>query len=142
MPSPAADLGLLVLRLYAGVPMLLAHGWGKLTGFPERSGSFPDPFGVGPPVSMGLAVFAEVVCAALVAAGFLTRLAAIPLVVTMAVAAFAIHADDPFADKELALAYLAMYLTILGTGPGRFSVDGLRSRGAAPPPAQKSKGRK
>ena len=133
MPTTAADLGLLVLRLYAGVTMLVAHGWGKLSAFSERADGFPDPFGVGGPVSLGLAVFAEVVCAALVAVGFLTRFAALPLVVTMIVAGFVVHGDDPFAKKELALSYLAMYLAILGTGAGRLSVDGMRGGGGAKP---------
>lgn len=122
MPA-STDLGLLVLRLYAGGTMLLAHGWGKLTGFSDYAGSFPDPFGVGSTASLGLAVFAEVGCAAAVATGAFTRWAAVPLVVTMAVAGFVIHADDPWNKKELAFTYLAMYVAVLLLGPGRHSVD-------------------
>ncbi|MDP2317340.1 MAG: DoxX family protein [Pseudomonadota bacterium] len=121
-PTPV-DLGLLVLRLFAGGTMAVSHGWGKLLGFAEHSATFPDPFGMGSPVSMGLAVFAEVVCAALLVAGAFTRLAAVPLVITMVTAGFIVHGADPFAKKELAFAYLAMYLTLLGTGAGALSVD-------------------
>jgi putative oxidoreductase len=123
-----SDIGLLLLRVYAGGTMLVMHGWGKLLSFPEKSGSFPDPFGVGAPVSLGLAVFAEVLCAALVVAGAFTRYAALPLVVTMAVAGFLIHGGDPWVKKELAFTYLAVFACLMGTGPGALSVD-VRVRG-------------
>ncbi|MDP2309907.1 MAG: DoxX family protein [Pseudomonadota bacterium] len=123
-----ADVGLLLLRAYAGGAMLLMHGWGKLLSFPEKASSFPDPLGVGSPVSLGLAVFAEVVCAALIVAGAFTRLAAVPLVVTMLVAGAIIHGGDPWAKKELAFTYAAVFACLLCTGPGALSVD-VRLRG-------------
>jgi putative oxidoreductase len=43
----------------------------------------------------------------------------------MAVAAFIVHGGDPWGEKELAYIYLAGYLTLLLTGPGKFSVDAL-----------------
>jgi putative oxidoreductase len=49
---------------------------------------------------------------------------AIPLAITMIVAAFIVHADDPFGKKELALLYLSGCLTLIFTGAGKFSVDG------------------
>lgn len=124
-----ADVGLLVLRVYAGSSMLLMHGWGKLLSFPQKSATFPDPLGIGSsPASMGLAVFAEVLCAALIIAGAFTRLAAVPLAATMIVAGFVVHAADPWVKKELAFTYLAIFLCLIGTGPGALSVD-VRMRG-------------
>lgn len=116
------DVGRLLLRLAFG-GMMLTHGLPKLLGFADKMDSFPDPIGLGSPVALTLAVFAEVGCAALVMAGAFTRLAVIPLVSTMAVAALIVHADDPFGRKELALAYLAAFLVIGLLGAGRFSVD-------------------
>ena len=55
--------------------------------------------------------------------GLKTRLASVPLIVTMIVAAFIVHAGDPFAKKELALVYLVGFLAIFFTGPGEYSVD-------------------
>ncbi len=118
-----SDFGLLLLRVAAGGTMLVMHGWGKLASFPELSRSFPDPFGLGSQMSLGLAVFAEVVCAGMIVAGAYTRLAAIPLIVTMFVAGVIIHDGDPWAKKELAFAYLAAFAALLGTGPGSVSVD-------------------
>ncbi len=33
------------------------------------------------------------------------------------------HGDDGFKKMELALGYLAMFVALLATGPGRFSLD-------------------
>ena len=43
--------------------------------------------------------------------------------VTMAVAAFMIHAADPFAKQEKALVFLIAFVALLLTGPGRYSLD-------------------
>ncbi|MAQ14143.1 MAG: DoxX family protein [Sandaracinus sp.] len=116
------DFALLALRLVFG-GMMLTHGIPKLMGFAENSDSFPDPLGVGSPVAMALAIFAEVVCAGLVVVGAFTRLAVIPLMTTMIVAAFIVHAADPLAKKELALLYLTAYAALGLMGAGRFSID-------------------
>lgn len=117
------DIGLLVLRVYAGGAMLLAHGWGKLVGYSDRSAAFADPLGIGSPASLALAVSAEVGCALLLVVGAFTRFAAVPLAITMGVAGFLVHEADPWAKKELAFTYLAIFLALVGTGGGRLSVD-------------------
>lgn len=121
------DIGLLILRVGLAVAMM-THGWGKLQGFAERSEQFPDPLGLGSPVSMALAIFAELVCAVAVAIGLLTRWSVLPIVFTMMVAFFVIHGDDSFREKELALTYLVGFVAVLLAGPGRLSVDGLLRR--------------
>jgi len=121
-------LGLLVLRLAVGPLMFGLHGMAKLSSFSDLSGSFPDPLGVGSAVSLTLAVFAEAFCSVAVALGLFTRLAAVPLAFTMGIAAFVVHAADPWEKKELALLYLAAYLVLLLCGPGRLSVDAALAR--------------
>lgn len=123
------SLGLLLLRVSVGSMMLLGHGWGKLTSFTERSSSFPDPLGIGSSLSMALATGAEAFCALAVILGFATRWAAVPLMVTMAVAALIIHGDDPWAKKEFALLYFFPFATLLLTGAGRYSLDAFLRRG-------------
>jgi putative oxidoreductase len=104
--------------------IFFAHGWEKLAKFGTKSSYFPDPLGLGSPsLSLALIVFAEVFCALAVIFGALTRMAAFVLVVAMLVAAFVFHADDPFADRELALTYLSAFLAIMFCGAGQFSVD-------------------
>ena len=119
------SLALLVLRLGFGLGMI-THGLDKFERWDSMSTQFPDPLGVGSPaLSLGLVVFAELFCAALLVAGLFTRLASIPLIITMGVAFFVIHADDPFQRKELAMAYGVAYLAILFKGAGRLSLDAL-----------------
>jgi putative oxidoreductase len=126
MESPLLnDIALLILRLALGGSMLLAHGLGKFQSFGENSAQFPDPFGLGSPVSMGLAVFAEMFCSILIILGALTRVAAIPLIVTMGVAFFMIHGADPWNMKELSFVYLAGFIALFCLGAGRISVDGV-----------------
>jgi putative oxidoreductase len=126
--SFAAAMGLLVLRLGSGGLMLFAHGWGKLAGFSERAANFRDPLVLGPELSLALTVFSEVVCAGLVMLGLATRLASIPLVITMAVIVFIIHGADPFRQQELPLLFGLAFLTLLFTGPGKLSLDALISK--------------
>lgn len=127
------SVGLLLHRIIFGGFMLVGHGWGKLMSFNDKAAGFPDPLGIGSTASMAGAVFCEIVCAALVMAGLLTRPAALGLVFTMAVAGFIVHGDDPLfmgggPSKEPALIYLAAYLLLLFTGPGRYSLDQIISR--------------
>ena len=105
--------------------MFFLHGWAKFEGFAEKKDSFPGLIGLGSEMALALATFAEVGCSALIVLGLLTRLAAIPLVITMGVAVFVVHGADPIADKELAILYLAAFTTILISGPGRYSADAL-----------------
>lgn len=105
--------------------MLLGHGLPKLLGFSEKIATFSDPLGVGSATSLTLAVLGELVCSALLVLGLGTRLAALPFLMTMLVAATIVHADDPWARKEFALLYAVPALTLLLTGPGRFSLDAL-----------------
>ena len=42
----SADVGLLVLRLWVGLSLLLLHGLDKVRNFQKMSGGFPDPLHV------------------------------------------------------------------------------------------------
>lgn len=103
--------------------MLFGHGLPKLMAWNERFHTFGDPLGVGSEVSYLLAVFAEVFCSVFLMLGWWTRLAVIPLIITMLVAAFIVHGADPWGRKEMAILYLMPFLTLLITGPGRYSLD-------------------
>jgi putative oxidoreductase len=117
------DFGLLAVRLLSG-GMMLTHGIPKFDRlFGEGPVKFADPFGLGPEISLGLVLFAEVGCSLLVMAGFKTRWATLPLLFTMLMAAFYAHGSDPFSDKELSLLFFTLFLSVLISGGGRLSVD-------------------
>jgi putative oxidoreductase len=125
------DFGLLAIRLLSG-GMMLTHGLPKFDRlFGEGPVKFADPFGLGPEISLGLVLFAEVGCSLLVMAGFKTHWATLPLLFTMLMAAFYAHGSDPFSDKELSLLFFTVFLSVLISGGGRFSVDGWMGKAGA-----------
>ena len=124
------DYGLLILRVALGFSMLMLHGRGKMLDFSGTVAKFPALFGLPANVNLGLAIFAEVVCSALLIAGLFTRFAALILAITMGVAFFFVHksalvdvAATGAKSGELAMVYLVAYVTLLFTGAGKFSVD-------------------
>lgn len=118
---------LLAARIVFGV-MFMSHGVAKWTAFNEAIEKFPDPLGMGSAISFWLALFAEVVCSFGFILGALFRLCLIPMIFTMCVALFVIHANDPLAVKELALMYLTIFVLMFFSGPGRFSADSIIRR--------------
>lgn len=120
--DPVTSVGLLVLRIGAGL-LMLTHGYGKLSNYGEMATQFGDPIGLGSQVSLTLAVFAEFFCSIAVVLGLMTRAAVIPLIVTMLVAVLVVHIADPFGRQELGLLYLTPYIVLLIVGAGRYSLD-------------------
>jgi putative oxidoreductase len=97
-----------------------------LANFYQAAQGFPDVLHVGSPaLNLALSLSAEALCAALLAVGLFTRAAAIPLVVNMAVAFALVHGLQLSGDGsgELAFIYLGAFVTVLATGPGRYSLD-------------------
>jgi len=119
------SLGLLILRVSFGTMMLAGHGLPKLLEFSSRASSFPDLIGVGSYFSLVLAIAAEFFCSVLLILGIGTRLAVLPLIVTMLVAATMFHGADPWAKKELAVCYLSAFIVIFICGGGGISLDRL-----------------
>ncbi len=121
--SASTSLALLFLRVAVGL-LMLTHGYGKLMSlFAQGPVQFPDPIGMGATTSLVLAVFAEFCCSIFLILGIATRFSVIPLLVTMLVAAFIVHGNDPIAIKELSYLYGTIYIVLFITGAGRFSID-------------------
>lgn len=143
--SLSTSIGLLILRLGVG-GFLCSHGVGKLRML--LAGDFTslgDPIGIGGVPSLVLVTMSEFLCALLVMLGLGTRFAAMPVVISMGVAAFVAHANDPWSSetaamaffggqsktwfsKEPALLFLIVFLALTFTGGGALSLDGWIAR--------------
>ncbi|NMO18334.1 DoxX family protein [Pyxidicoccus fallax] len=131
--SSRASLGLLFLRLFAGVAMM-HHGWGKI----QNPFAWMGPTAPVPGFLQGLAALSEFGGGLALILGLLTPLAMLGLLCTMAFAAtFHISKGDPLVAKgggaswELAGLYLVIALCFILVGPGRFSLDSKLFRSSA-----------
>jgi putative oxidoreductase len=132
----SSDFGLLMLRLWFGGSLLLLHGWDKFMKLTKDPGSIGDPLGIGNVPSHALAVFGEVVCAAMLVLGFGTRFAAVGCAITMGVAFFKVHGAklSGTGSGEMAFIYLAGFVVLLLMGGGHYSLESAMSAKA---PAKK-----
>ena len=125
------DLAALVLRVGFGTYMLLGHGLSKFMKLIEGGEiKFVSILGMSPTVCLTLTVIAEFFACIMIILGYKSRLAAVTLIITMAIAAFWVHKGDPFfmqsaegGSKEPALIYLFGFLAIYLLGSGRYSLD-------------------
>jgi putative oxidoreductase len=126
------DIALLVLRLVLG-GVFVAHGAQKLFGSfggpgIEGTAGFHEQLGIKPAKPMAiLAGLAEFVGGMLVAAGFLTPLAALALIVVMIVAIVKVHLKNGFfaasGGYEFNLVLIAVAVALLLAGSGAYSID-------------------
>ncbi len=124
---PKIDLALLLLRVCAGFSLFLKHGLEKLTGFSQMAAHFPDPLHIGPVPSLAVALISDAICSVLIILGLGTRLAAAFIAINLLVAFSLVHNFAFFGQRngELAWVYLAISVTLVITGAGKFSLDQL-----------------
>ena len=121
--SYIANAGLTLLRIFAGISLAFAHGIGKV---PPSEGLITGTANLGFPIpalfawAAGLSEFLGGIFLAL---GLFTRLSGFFIAFTMLVAAFGVHAADPFQKKELALIYMFVGLAFALKGSGDWSID-------------------
>jgi putative oxidoreductase len=117
------DAGVLLLRLYFGLVLALAHGVTKLPPSERFVSGVADMGFPAPLVFAWAAAVAEFGGGSLIAIGFMTRPAAALVVISMFVATFIKQSGDAFLERELAAAYLVVALVVMFAGSGRFGVD-------------------
>lgn len=126
MKETFQQLGLLWLRILAGAGMAY-HGYsivfgGLINKMAEGVAQMGFPM---PAVFAWAAALSEFAGGILLIFGLGTRFAAFFIFVTMGVAAFMVHRNDPFQVKELSLAFWTVSGALMMTGAGRFSLDSL-----------------
>ncbi len=135
--STSVGSGTLPLRLVGGV-VFAAHGAQKLFGWfggfgLEATAGWLTSIGLGPGYPMALlAGGAEFFGGLLLLAGLLVRPASLLLAITMLVAIAAVHLNNGLFMSnngyEFALALLALSVSLMISGAGRFSLDGILDR--------------
>lgn len=121
--SYIANAGLTLLRIFAGISLAFAHGIGKI---PPGEGLVTGTANLGfpmPTLFAWAAGLSEVLGGIFLALGLLTRLSGFFIAFTMMVAAFGVHAADPFQKKELALMYMFVGIAFMLKGAGDWSLD-------------------
>jgi putative oxidoreductase len=130
------DVSLLLIRVMIGV-VFMFHGSQKLFGMFEGPGMEGFTQGLTsmgipmPALNAYLAAGAEFFGGLLLAVGLLTRLAAIPVVVTMMVAAFMVHGSAfslQHSGMEYALTLGVVTAAVGIAGAGKLSIDALIGR--------------
>ena len=120
----AFSAAMFILRLGVGL-LMMNHGYSKLIKFAEMKNQFMNFMGLGTSTSLILVIFAEFFCSILIVLGLFTRLATIPLIITMSVVLIKVTHGNFFDKGELPSLFLLAYITLLLVGPGRASVDGM-----------------
>lgn len=121
--SFAANAGLTLLRIFAGIALAFAHGVGKI---PPGEGLVNATANLGFPMP-GLFAWAaglsEFLGGIFLALGLFTRLSGFFIAFTMLVAIVGVHGADPFQKKELAFMYFFVAAAFMIKGAGDWSID-------------------
>ena len=127
------DLGLLIIRLMMGI-LMACFGYEKLIHFSEMAAT---PFwanevsflGMSGKFPLALTIFTEFICSITLILGFMTRFSLLILMFCMGyifVVVFPgsiVGIEKNGAEFNPAFTYFIIYLGLLFTGPGRYSLD-------------------
>jgi len=117
------DLGLLFLRISGAAFLLVVHGLPKLLDFQHQLTLIEDPFHMGAQLTLILAIFAEVLCPLLIAAGIFVRLCCLPIVFLLLVALVVVHPQWSLEEGQFGWLLLIIFTTVLIAGPGRLALN-------------------
>ncbi|WBS00886.1 DoxX family protein [Pseudoduganella sp. SL102] len=121
--SATPDAGLLFARLAGAALLLWVHGLPKLLHWQQELAHIDDPLHLGRGVTLACALFAEVLCPFLIAAGLFTRLACLPVLFLLGVSMVLVHPDWSIEQGQFGWLLLIVFGTIALAGAGRWSLD-------------------
>jgi putative oxidoreductase len=123
--SRTTDMGLLLLRVGAGLSLFIKHGLEKFTEYSRMWQHFSDPIHIGAHASFAFALLSDSICTLLIVAGLFTRPAAAVVLINLLTAFFFVHHAAYLTNPhvELIMAYLIAIAAILVMGPGKLSID-------------------
>jgi len=130
-------LPLLIVRLCLAA-VFIPTGWGKLHDLQKVTDFFTELGIPWPHLNAIVVAVSELGCGTLLLLGALSRLAAIPLIVSMTIAILTARRGDINSPADLfaldELIYMALAIVILVLGAGAISADGLVGRRFFPSP--------
>ncbi|AZF26490.1 DoxX family protein [Pseudomonas sp. R2-60-08W] len=112
------DVGLLFLRVSGALFLLWVHGLPKLLNYSDQLKLIEDPFHLGAPLTLLLAIFAEVLCPLLIIAGVWTRLACLPILAVLVIALLVVHPEWTLFEGQFGWLLMIIFTSILIAGPG------------------------
>jgi uncharacterized membrane protein YphA (DoxX/SURF4 family) len=118
------DTGLAFIRIIVGV-FLIYHGWevlaeGKMTDYAKWLTELHFPF---PLLMAYLGKTTELVSGIFLTLGLYTRLAVVPLAITMLVICFGMGKGRIFLEDQHPFLFVLLALVFFFTGPGKWSLD-------------------
>jgi len=118
-------------RLAVGL-LFLSTGWGKVHSLDKVTAFFVKLQIPAPALNAVVVGYSELICGALLVIGLCTRLATLPLIVSMIVAIGTAKLSDIHGLFDLVAAdeftYLCVLVMLLIIGPGRLSLDAILVR--------------
>jgi putative oxidoreductase len=121
----------LIGRFAVGM-LFLSTGWGKVHDLDKVTAFFTSLGIPAPGFHATLVGYSELICGALLVMGLLTRLATVPLIISMIVAILTAKRKELHGIFDLVgfdeFTYLAVLVMIALIGPGRVSVDHVLAR--------------
>lgn len=119
-------LALLLGRLAVGL-LFVSTGWGKVHNIPKVTAFFQTLGIPAPGFNAVLVGWSELLCGSAIVLGLLTRLATVPLVVSMIIAILTAKLPDIHGIFDLVGAdeftYLVVLVMLAILGPGRIAID-------------------
>jgi putative oxidoreductase len=124
--SRLRSVALLLGRLAVGL-VFMSTGWGKIHSIPKVTAFFASLKIPAPAFNAVLVGYSELLCGTLLVIGLLTRLATVPLIVSMIIAILTAKLADLHTVFDLVgfdeFTYLVLLLMIAVLGPGTLALD-------------------
>ncbi len=127
-----SNMARLFIRLFVGV-MFMQFGIRHLVNYDILAESFPTVMGWSHKACLIIMITIELVCSLLIMAGFITRLATLPPIMSMVAAEYyilhdmlpnvAVYGLDSTEPGYLPIMFIGIYMFILLAGPGKISLD-------------------
>ncbi|WP_433763974.1 DoxX family protein [Flavobacterium ginsenosidimutans] len=114
---------LFFFRIAVSLELIFAHGLKKIGVGNELAEVVPNPLGLNEVFNQVFATGANLVMPIFIIAGFMTRLAVLPILAVTLTGYFIVHFNDPILVKDTPLMYSLCFLLICFTGAGKYSID-------------------